>query len=60
MTFVHTRTGGLYHIVNLVIIEATMQTGVVYANMDGICFMRPASEFFDGRFQHHFEKETRH
>jgi len=52
MYFRHEKTGGSYEFLGLCIIEATWTAGVIYravgAGEDSI--IRPAAEFFDGRF----------
>lgn len=52
MLFRHKKTGGVYRIVNLAIQEADLTSVVVYANeATGAAWVRPASEFFDGRYE---------
>lgn len=46
------RNGGRYQLVGLCIIEANWETGVKYIPENGGPeIVRPASEFFDGRFK---------
>jgi len=50
----HKRTGGVYQVLCLAIIEATMTNAVVYAaKKDGKVerWVRPVAEFCDGRFE---------
>ena len=48
----HTRTGGLYRIVCIAAVEATLETVVVYrSDQDGQTWTRPLGEFMDGRFE---------
>jgi hypothetical protein len=49
----HLKTGGFYNIVcPSAWIEKTMEEAVVYRNMrDGRIWVRPKSEFLDGRFE---------
>lgn len=45
------RKGGLYQVRHhSAIIEATMMPAVVYEAQDGTLWVRPQSEFYDGRF----------
>ena len=54
----HARSGGEYAVVTYAMIEATLEPGVVYAGGHGYVhdgmrwtvWVRPASEFMDGRF----------
>ena len=50
--WMHTRSGGIYTIVGLTIIESTWELGVVYGDKRRfpLSITRAASEFFDGRF----------
>jgi hypothetical protein len=49
----HKKSGGLYKIVSRdAFLENSMVKAVVYESLwDGQVWVRPASEFFDGRFQ---------
>lgn len=50
----HIKRGHNYVVLGHCIIEKTMTTGVLYQEIDGLeptLWMRPASEFLDGRFQ---------
>jgi hypothetical protein len=48
----HKKTGGIYQIVTLAKIEATMQNAVVYRSIEHHgTWVRPVSEFLDGRFE---------
>jgi len=50
-THQHLKTLRLYRVViGHAHIEATMEAAVVYDNAAGLTFVRPASEFYDGRF----------
>lgn len=44
------RKGGLYRVVGPATIEADMTPAVVYEGRNGGMWVRPASEFYDGRF----------
>lgn len=45
------RKGGRYRIVDFAISEMTFQPVVIYVNVEhNIRWVRPCSEFFDGRF----------
>lgn len=47
----HGKTGGLYRLTDQrVVIEATNTPAVVYEAQDGTLWVRPSSEFYDGRF----------
>lgn len=47
----HLKTGGMYVVVCEAVIEATMTKAVVYRSIKDDCvWVRPASEFCDGRF----------
>ncbi|MEP2639829.1 DUF1653 domain-containing protein [Roseobacter sp.] len=48
----HKKTGGLYRIITPdARIEATLECAVVYESLaDGAIWVRPKSEFYDGRF----------
>lgn len=48
----HLKTGGLYRLISdQATIEATMTPAVVYEGSDGKLWVRPKSEFFDGRVE---------
>jgi hypothetical protein len=45
------RKGGVYQVVCVAYIEATMTPAVVYRSAGGgLCWVRPVAEFLDGRF----------
>ncbi len=47
----HTKSGGIYSVIAEGQVEADLQKVVIYkSNLDGIVWVRPASEFYDGRF----------
>lgn len=47
----HLKRGTTYRVQGGCIIEATMQTAVIYvAEADGTTWVRPLAEFMDGRF----------
>ena len=47
----HVKRGTTYTVEGTCVIESTMQTGVIYrAHHDGTTWVRPLSEFVDGRF----------
>lgn len=52
MLFLHLKTRKVYEFAGLTVIEATMAVGVKYHSMGlpDMEFVRPATEFFDGRF----------
>lgn len=48
----HVKTGGLYRIVCIASVEATLELVVVYqSQQDGRWWTRPMEEFMDGRFE---------
>lgn len=53
MLFLHIKSDHVYQYMSLTIIEATMEPGVMYCapGFEDMPFIRPASEFFDGRFK---------
>lgn len=53
MLFLHVKTGHVYQYLALTVIEATMEPGVMYCapGFEDMPFIRPAKEFFDGRFK---------
>ena len=53
MLFLHIKSGHVYQYMSLTIIEATLEPGVMYCapGFEDMPFIRPASEFFDGRFK---------
>lgn len=51
MRYKHLKSGKIYKILFTAIIEKDMVPGVVYQSIStGNVFVRPASEFYDGRF----------
>lgn len=52
MLFKHVKTGGIYRLQMIATNEADMTPSAIYANAEtGMIWVRPASEFFDGRFE---------
>lgn len=52
MFYRHKKTGGIYRIINIGIQEATLESVVIYSDASlGTIWVRPAREFFDGRFE---------
>lgn len=49
--WIHKKTGHRYEIMTFALIEATLEPSVVYRSEKGQVWIRPAHEFFDGRFQ---------
>lgn len=51
--FLHKKSGGTYWISDIAYLENNLETMVVYRSYrgDGLIWIRPASEFFDGRFE---------
>lgn len=45
------RKGGLYTIIGFGLIEADLTPSVIYGDHNGNIWVRPCSEFFDGRFE---------
>lgn len=55
MLFKHKKTGGTYQLQLLATSEADLAPVVVYSCLQtGVLWTRPASEFFDGRFERVF------
>lgn len=50
MMFQHRKTGGLYTLLMLGVNEADLSATAIYQDGAGTVWVRPASEFFDGRF----------
>lgn len=49
--WIHKKTSNRYEIITFALIEATLEPSVVYRSEKGQVWIRPAEEFFDGRFQ---------
>lgn len=55
--YLHIKRGGLYRVVCIALVEATLEQVVVYASMPSspeetpVHWIRPLGEFTDGRFQ---------
>lgn len=49
--WIHKKTSNRYEIITFALIEATLEPSVVYRSEKGQVWIRPAHEFFDGRFQ---------
>lgn len=48
----HVKTGGLYMVVGACLIESDLTPGTIYRSLfDGATWVRPTSEFEDGRFR---------
>ncbi len=45
--WVHKRSGRVYHVVGRVIIEATVEVGVIYQDDSQIRWMRPLNDFLE-------------
>lgn len=50
-THTHLKTGGKYRVLLMGTIEADMTPAVIYDNAEGVVWVRPETEFFDGRFE---------
>lgn len=51
----HVKTGGLYQIICLAKIEATLEDAYVYQALSNMTYwVRPKTEMLDGRFVPHF------
>lgn len=48
--FHHLKSGNDYKVISTGIIKATLEPAVIYQGADGIIWIRPVSEFTDGRF----------
>ncbi|QDP65321.1 MAG: hypothetical protein Unbinned200contig1000_61 [Prokaryotic dsDNA virus sp.] len=52
VTWVHKKTGKMYVILHHGLLESSLEPVVIYQQEDGgPVWVRPAEEFFDGRFQ---------
>ena len=49
--FTHLKTGRVYQVVNLAYRESDLEIVVVYHDESMVYWVRPLSEFMDGRFQ---------
>lgn len=49
--FTHLKTGRVYQVVNLAYCESNLEIVVVYHDESMVHWVRPLSEFMDGRFQ---------
>lgn len=49
--FTHLNTGKVYQVVNLAYRESDLEVVVVYRDESMVHWVRPLSEFMDGRFQ---------
>ena len=49
--WIHKKTSKRYEIITFALIEATLEPSVVYRSEKGQVWIRPAEQFFDGRFQ---------
>ena len=49
--FTHLKTGRVYQVVNLAYHESNLEIVVVYHDESMVHWVRPLSEFMDGRFQ---------
>ena len=47
----HQKTKEVYMIIGFGLIEKTLEPSVVYQSSQGQIWIRPATEFFDGRFK---------
>lgn len=50
-TWRHVKTGGLYRLLRVGKLEACQTPVAVYVGVDALVWVRPCSEFFDGRFE---------
>lgn len=51
MFYRHTKRGTVYRLINIGIQEASLEPVVIYSDVNtGAIWVRPAREFFDGRF----------
>ena len=53
MQFKHVASGGVYTLRAIALTEADLTPVALYVASDGTIWVRPAAEFFDGRFQVH-------
>jgi hypothetical protein len=61
MQYLHTKSNGLYNFNGLVLLEGGPTIGVSYSPLyqDDVVWVRPAAEFFDGRFVPFFGNQTK-
>lgn len=58
MRYTHIATGKKYKVLFHAILENTLEPSVVYQSLsDGTIWVRPAKEFYDGRFKLFLEVE---
>lgn len=49
--FLHKKSGNVYEVLHIAIDEKSLVSNVVYRDIDnGLIWIRPVDEFFDGRF----------
>lgn len=49
-TWIHKKTGHRYELIMFGLIESTLEPAAIYRNEKGQVWIRPVTEFFDGRF----------
>jgi hypothetical protein len=50
-THIHNKTGGRYRLIRAALLEKTFEEVVIYESDSGTVWVRPKSEFYDGRFK---------
>ena len=50
-THTHVKSGGKYRVLYHGILEKTLSPVVIYQGEDGVVWVRPDEEFYDGRFK---------
>lgn len=51
MLYRHTKTGGIYSLMMIATREEDLAPVAVYQDANGMIWVRPAKDFFDGRFE---------
>lgn len=54
----HKKTGGIYRVMAMAIREEDLEPMVSYSGNDGLIWVRPAKEFFDGRYEVYIPAKT--
>lgn len=56
--FLHEKSGNVYEFLHIAINEKSLVSNVVYRDIDnGIIWIRPVDEFFDGRFEEVYRRK---
>ena len=56
--FLHTKSGNMYEVLHIAVDEKSLVSNVVYRDVDnGLIWIRPVDEFFDGRFKEVYRRK---